>query len=355
MVRQNSVASNPKRFSQKTPWIYLVTFFYLILFTSCSHPSSQQVFGAEEFVMDSYQIAEGKFAILEMQGKSFEPLDEKCFEECADAVEDGDLLDITLLCKENPSLEKKIQEYSEKKGHLVQNSSVFIPEMGRVFVGNLSLNQVAQKLSEKLGVEALVFYKERSSNKVELMGEVDISSIELDGKLRLFDALSKAKISPQADLFSSYLLRENKRLEVDFYKLLVEGDMEQNIVLKGGDKIYIGALGASNVLILGEVVSEKVLPIPNGFISLREAIAYAKGIPFTGDKSYIQVIRAGIACPKIYLLSWDHILHLPHQSLLLMPGDIVYVASTPITEWRRFISQIVPSFSSSEILLKGDE
>ena len=347
MVGQNSLASNSKRFSQKTLCIYLVTFFYFILFTSCSHGSSQQVFGAEEFVMDSYQIAEGKFAILEMQGKSFAALDETCFEECADAVEDGDLLDITLLSKENPSL--------EKKGHLVQNSSVFFPEIGRVFVGNLSLNQIAQKLSEKLGSEVLVSYKKRSSNKVELMGEVDISSIELDGKLRLFDALSKAKISAQADLFSSYLIREDKQLEVDFYKLLVEGDMGQNIVLKGGDKIYIGTLGASNVLILGEVVSEKILPIPNGFISLREAIASAKGIPFTGDKSYIQVIRAGIACPKIYLLNWDHILHLPNQSLLLMPGDIVYVASNPITEWGRFISQVVPSFSSSEILLKGDK
>jgi len=36
-----------------------------------------------------------------------------------------------------------------------------------------------------------------------------------------------------------------------------------------------------------------------------------------------------------------------------MPGDIVYVASKPITEWNRFISQLLPSFTWIDLFQKG--
>jgi polysaccharide export outer membrane protein len=79
-------------------------------------------------------------------------------------------------------------------------------------------------------------------------------------------------------------------------------------------------------------------------MSLREALVSAGGIPFTGDKRHIQVIRGNLQCPKIYVLSWEHIVHLPNDSLLLMPGDTVYISEKPITQWNRFIEQLLPSF-----------
>ena len=36
-----------------------------------------------------------------------------------------------------------------------------------------------------------------------------------------------------------------------------------------------------------------------------------------------------------------------------MPGDIVYVAAKPITEWNRFISQLLPSFAGLEVVGKN--
>ncbi len=55
------------------------------------------------------------------------------------------------------------------------------------------------------------------------------------------------------------------------------------------------------------------------------------------------MIRGNLQNPKIYVLSWDHIIHLPNDSLLLMPGDTVYVTEKPITQWNRFIDQLLPS------------
>ena len=129
--------------------------------------------------------------------------------------------------------------------------------------------------------------------------------------------------------------------------------MSQNIVMQGGDKIYIAEPSAASLMVMGEVGRERTIALPNGFMSLRQALAESGGIPFTGDKSYIQIIRGSIARPKIYTVSWEHVIHLPNDSLLLMPGDIVYVAAKPITEWNRFISQLLPSFTGFDVMFKA--
>jgi polysaccharide export outer membrane protein len=91
-----------------------------------------------------------------------------------------------------------------------------------------------------------------------------------------------------------------------------------------------------------------VVNLPYGFISLREALVTGGGIPFTGNRDCIQVIRGNLINPKIYVLSWEHIVNLPNDSLLLMPGDTIYVTEKPITQWNRFIDQLLPSFLGAQ-------
>lgn len=239
---------------------------------SCGGPYlGKEHFGADEFVLDSYKIREGKFAILEMEG----------FE--------------------------------------------------------------AKELDESLLEDRLAF----SSGKVELAGLAAVSSVPVDGKTRLYDVLSIAKVPPDANLFKSYVVRDGQMVPVDMNKLVREGDMCQNIVMQGGDKVYIADASSANVMMMGEVGRQRVIPLPCGYMPLGQALAEAGGIPFTGDKSYIQVIRGNLCKPKIYTLNWQHIIALPNDSLLLMPGDIVYVAAKPITEWHRFISQLIPSLMTN--------
>ena len=142
-------------------------------------------------------------------------------------------------------------------------------------------------------------------------------------------------------------------LPVDFYKLIKEGDMSQNVVMRGGDKIYIADAEDSTIMVLGEVGKECSLNIPNGFMTLRKALAEAGGIPYTGDKSYIQVIRGNVLHPKIYTLNWKHVIHLSNDSMLLIPGDIVYVAAKPLTEWNRFVTQVLPTLIGFDLISKG--
>lgn len=290
--------------------------------------------GADEFVMDSYKIQQGKFSILEMEGKIFDEIPAEYFEEYQDTIHDGDILFITLFHPTRADLSKAVADIGASIGFHVQGGNIRLPDLGLVSIAHLTLEEAAQKIeslyrSQTQEVQVYLSYKRRQTHTVELCGCVSTVSVPIDGRLRLFDVLSKAKILPNANLFKSYILRENQTLAIDLFKLLKEGDMSQNIVMRGGDKIYIAEPSAATLMVLGEVRKEILIDVPNGFLTIWEAIAQAGGILSTGNKSFIQVIRGNIHHPKIYTLTWDHIIHLPTSSMLLIPGDIVYVTATP--------------------------
>lgn len=331
----------------------------LLLLISCSAPyMGKNICGADQFVIDSYKIQEGKFSILEMEGVCFEEFDEKFLCEYQDTICEDDVLTIAIYHPKRSDVVKAVQNIGSQVGYRVEKGKIQLPDLEPICISGCSLQEAKEKikneyLKEIEDVEVFLSYKKRNIKKVELAGLVQVSSLPVDGKMRLFDALSIAKISPKANLFKSYLIRNNQHVAIDFYKLLKQGNMGQNIVLQGGDKIYIADPSDATLMVMGEVGCQRIIDLPYGFISLRKALAQAGGIPYTGDKSYIQVIRGNIAKPKIYTLNWQHVIHLPNDSLLLMPGDIVYVSAKPITEWNRFISQLLPSFTGIDVVGKG--
>lgn len=335
----------------------LSVFFFLF---SCSNPPYRGagVCGADDFVIDSYQIREGKYAILEMEGKCFDPLVSDLFAEYCDVIQDGDVLRISVYHPTRTDIGASIAAIGETVGFRVQENKIHLPDLESVCVGGLSLEKAAEEIQKTYrkeinDIEVFLSYRDRSMRKIELIGMVSLPTIPVDGKMRLFEALALARVPTNANFFKSYVVRDGQLLPVDLFKLVKEGDMSQNIVMRGGDKIYIADPAATNVLVLGEVNKPQVINMPNGFLTLRQAIAEAGGIPYTGDKRYIQVIRGGILHPKIYTLNWQHIIRLPNDSLLLIPGDIVYVAATPIAEWNRFVNQILPTLVGLDIILRG--
>lgn len=328
----------------------VIILLLLVCFTSCSNPCHDyDVMGADEFVIDSYKIRQGKLAILEMEGVCVDDLSPEALEEYKDVIVEDDILNIAVYHPTRKDLMQSIQFINETVGGFkVSKGQVDLPDIPPVQVQGLTLDEARDKLQERFreqiqDVEVFVTYRDRLARKVELAGLVVASTIPVDGKIRLFEVLSKAKIDPSANLFMSYVMREGEPLPIDLHQLMNQGDMSQNIVMRGGDKIYIANPTDARVMLMGEVGNPKALNLPYGYMSLREAIVAAGGIPYTGNRERIQVIRGNLPCPKIYVLSWKHIIHLPNDSLLLMPGDTVYVTAKPITEWNQFISQLFPS------------
>lgn len=326
-----------------------ISLFILGLLVSCGEPRyTFDVKGADEFVMDSYKIRQGKFAILQMQGIPTSPMPVDAMQEYIDTISEDDVLFIAIWHPTREDIVKAVENVGKNVGYRVIKGSICLPEVESVYVAGLTLTQARDKIQEEYntqieGVEVFVDYKERLSRVIELTGLVRDATIPVDGKIRLYDVIARAKIPNNANWFMSYLVRGGRALPVDLYKLVREGDMSQNIVMRPKDKLFIAEPIDSTAMVMGEVGRPTVIGLPHGTISIREAIVAAGGIPFTGDKSCIQVIRGSIVCPKVYKLNWNHIITLPNHSLLLMPGDTVYVAEKPITQWNRFIDQLLPT------------
>jgi polysaccharide export outer membrane protein len=334
--------------------------FLLLLLAACTNPPyrGSEVVGADEFVMDSYRIREGKFSILQMEGRDYEEISEELLEEYRDVINEGDVLQICIYHPSRHDLVEAVQKVGQTVGFRVNDDKVRLPDLSPVFVSGLTLQEAQERIQELYreqikDVEVFMTYRDRMLRKVELAGLVQTAQIPVDGRLRLFETLSVAKVPPSANLFKSYVIRENALLPVDLYKLLKEGDMTQNVVMHGGDKIYIAEPSASTLMVLGEVGKERVVDVPDGFMTLRKALAEAGGILSSGDRSYIQVIRGNILHPKIYTLHWEHLVRLPNDSMLLIPGDIVYVAARPLTEWNRFVNDLLPTFIGLDLVTKG--
>ena len=227
------------------------------------------------------------------------------------------------------------------------NGGISLPDLPRVAVANLTLQEAQNRLqqsyqSELPNANIFINFKKYRERQVFIIG-AKYSPISLRGTTRLSEVLAQAVLPLYANLCKSYVVRNEQRLPIDLYKLIHEGDQTQNTVMRGGDCIYIAKASEAVVMVTGEVPAPILIPLIHGVLPLREAIVAAGGIPFTGDKTCIQIIRGNRIAPKIYCLNWYDILHTPNSSLLLKSGDIVVISATPITDWNRFIGQLQPS------------
>lgn len=339
----------------------IITILVLTLcLTGCSNAPfrGNDVVGADEFVVDSYKIREGKFSILEMEGDPLSVLDPAFLKEYTDTVAEEDVLKVALFHPSRQDLSRAVRSIGETIGYTVIDRKITLPDLPPIEVEGLTITKARERIQEAYdqeidGVEVFIAFEKRKIKKIELAGMVSESSIPVNGKKRLFEVLAEAKVPVNANLFKSYLVRDGQPIPVDMHRLIKEGDMSQNVVMRGGDKIYIADGESSSIMVMGEVRKEGVFPLSSGSMSLRQALALAGGIPYTGNKGVIQVIRGNILCPKIYTLNWKHVIRLPTTSMLLMPGDIVYVAATPIAEWNRFVQQIFPTLTGIELFRKG--
>jgi polysaccharide export outer membrane protein len=253
-------------------------------------------------------------------------------------------------------------------GFLVDNDgSVQFPLIGSVKIAGKSVDQIRVFLEHELAryvkdpkVTAQVVFS--GSIRYYLLGQFTNPGMKYsDRPLRLLEAmaLGGGVALDKASLRSAYVARNNKRLPVNFRRLLRDGDLEENIALRPGDIVFVPDTRAEQVFVFGAAASSNprggVVPFSNGRLDIVQALA-AAGFGFRdraqGRLSKTRVIRSEGDTGQYFVVNVNKILKGQAAPFWLAPGDVVFVPPTAITTWNQALEQLIPTLQTVAGLLQ---
>lgn len=149
-----------------------------------------------------------------------------------------------------------------------------------------------------------------------------------------------------ADLEKAFLLRGGKEyIPIDFKALIRKGDVSQDVLLQGGDYIYIPSLVYKQVYIIGEVNHASAFTFDKT-TSLMEAISFARGRTIIASSRAI-ILRGALCNPKVYSVDLNLISRGCVPDFSLQNGDIIYIPAYKFTAIRELIRLGISTFANA--------
>ena len=225
-----------------------------------------------------------------------------------------------------------------------------------------------EQLRTQLETELSRYYKkpriilspfELRSKKYYLLGKVvDNGAFPMDRPITLLEAVARARgietglfeqnTVELADLERAFLIRNGKRLPLDFEKLFLQGDLSQNVEIEPGDYIYFPSANSAEVYVLGEVVQPGVQGFTSKLTALG-AIARREGFSRKAWRERVLVVRGSLGQPELHVVNTDAILQGRAPDFLLKPKDIIFVASHPWQDAADLADAAVNAFLQSAV------
>ena len=233
-----------------------------------------------------------------------------------------------------------------------QQGMLDFPYAGKLKVAGLTAveahEQLIRRLSHylkhpKVTLRVLTY----RSKRVYVDGEVKQPGVQAinDLPMTLTEAINRAGgVTPMADQSRIMVSREGKTYQINMPQLVQRGVNPSAIMLASGDVVRVLSRDETKIFISGEVTSPRALPMRNGRLTLNEALGEAGGInPVTGDARQVYVVRRNSQSSVVYQLDANAPGALAMaEGFELNPRDVVYVAATPLTNWNRTISAMIP-------------
>jgi polysaccharide export outer membrane protein len=212
---------------------------------------------------------------------------------------------------------------------------ISFPLVGDVQAAGLTVEELASHLTRQLATKIInpvvsVSLREINSYRVYVLGSVAKPGVLTSkSEITLLQALALAgSVAPGGDLALAYVARGNNRLNVDFRKLVMEGDLSQNIVLKPEDVVVVPANPRNAVFVMGQVRNPGTIPLEqdSGYTIL-QVLARAGGFGDFAKPSRTIIIRDEGSGKRIIPVDVDEIIGNPQKEkdVILKPGDVVFV------------------------------
>ncbi len=242
-----------------------------------------------------------------------------------------DILKITVY--EEPDLTNTVRVTSD--------GMITFPLIGNIKVAGLTVTDLEQKLTELLARDYLVnpqiyvFIEGYHSKKVFVLGAVNRpGAYELSGNATILELISRAEGITKEGSNSLLLVRTrvdpktlaetNEPLVINLNKLLVEGDVSQNIKVEDKDIIHIPRM--DSVFVFGEVKNPGSFKLEEKNITVMQAVTMAGGLTRIAAPKRTKIIRVGAGEEKTILVDLNGIMEGDkNKDVLLQAQDMIIV------------------------------
>jgi polysaccharide biosynthesis/export protein len=219
------------------------------------------------------------------------------------------------------------------------NQTVFVRPDGRTslpLVGEIGVaGKTVQQLQDHLGAVyektvkgavVTVIVKEIRSRPVYFIGGFGKPGLmQLTRELTLLQAISiVGGVVPNADAEKGFLLRGDKRIPIDFNRLVQRGDLTQNPKLEPGDSIVVPLADA--VYVNGEVRTPGAVKY-TGDLTILKAITQVGGLTPLAAPGRVDVLRGTSEKKERIRVDVDKMMRSPDENpdIRLQPNDIIFV------------------------------
>ena len=224
--------------------------------------------------------------IFDMMQTSFMPINEPNFDSSY-IVDFGDTLEIQLIGQKN-----SIEKLSIKR-----DGSINIPEIGKISVAGLSLDEVSSLIKGKIanayiGIEAFVSLVNIRDIQVLITGNAYNPGIyTLNGNSNLLHALSMAGgIDEKGSYRQIELIRDNSVINtIDLYDIFIHGKSGFGQRLRSGDSILIKP--SNNLVAISGAVKRPGLYELTSDENFSDLFAYGNGFSSSADINTLRVER----------------------------------------------------------------
>lgn len=269
----------------------------------------------------------------------------------------GDLLEVSVLSHEENAVSDVLVA---PDGNIYYNFLEAIPAAGHT-LEEIAMEIEAGMAKILLSPSVLVVPKVKANQYYMVLGKVYRPGVyPLISAINLRQAIGDAggialgsfgyTTGTAANLGNSFVIRGDKRLDIDFDALIYRGAESQNIYLRPGDYVYIASALEQEVYILGAVPA-RTGPYKQG-LTLIGALASSYGAvsddPYqTGNWRDVLIIRGRFDCPCVIRADFKRIMTGEARDIYLQPGDIVYVPAKTARFGQLLIKIAIDAFISA--------
>lgn len=234
-----------------------------------------------------------------------------------------------------------------------------------VIAAGLTIDELRDALDKKLGEfynspRTIIAPSAYRSKKYFLLGSISRKGVfPLNRPTTIIEAIAQAggletgvfaqNTVELADLSHSFVVREGKRLPVDFERLFQQGDLTQNFALEPNDYVYFASAAASQIFVVGAVGGTGVVPYTANS-SLISAITARGGFADKAYQSRVLVIRGSLNKPESIIVDAKAILAGEAPDFRLQPKDIVYVSRRPWARAEEILDNATTAFIQSAVV-----